>query len=409
MSHTTGFGALAGLRVIDMTVMLAGPYAGMMLADHGAEVIKIEPLEGDYVRGLGPFHGDDAQRAFGGYFQSVNRNKLSIALNLKEPEAREIFIELVKTADVLIENYRTGVMDRLGLSYETLRAANPRLVYAAVRGFGDPRTGGSPYVNWPAYDVVAQAMGGLMSVTGEGPGAPTKVGPGVGDIVPGMMCAFGVLAAVFSAKQTGRGQFVDISMIDSVLALCERIVYQHSYENRVPGPEGQRHPFLTPFGIVPCKDGHITLACHTDLLWARLCELMGCPELATDARLSTEAARRVSSDLVYSVVSEFTTQYTKRELMATLGGHVPFGPVYTVAEVATDPHFLARDMLVRLEQPGVNGPGPAVAGVPIKMTETPGGVHKRAPLLSEHAEQLLMRIGIDAASLQRLRERGVVG
>ena len=408
MNTTSSDGALAGLRVIDMTLMLAGPYASMMLADHGAEVIKIEPLEGDYVRSVGPYRPDDAMHGFGGYFQSVNRNKLSIALNLKEPEARDILIDLVRSADVLIENYRTGVMDRLGLSYETLREVNPRLVYAAVRGFGDPRTGSSPYTTWPAYDVIAQAMGGVMGITGESDGEPTKVGPGVGDIVPAIMCAFGVLAAVHRAKETGRGQFVDVSMVDSMLALCERIVYQHSYENKVPKPEGQRHPFLTPFGIVPCKDGHITLACHTDAFWARLCELIGRPEMGTDPAVATEAARRSNSDLVYDTIKAFTMQMTKAELLAHLGGQVPFSPVYTIAEILTDPHFAARQMLVELEHPGAAG-RMAVAGVPVKMTETPGGVRRRAPLLSEHADELLARLGIDDERIRSLRERRVVG
>ena len=401
-------GALSGLRVIDMTVMLAGPYATMLFWDHGAEVIKIEPLEGDYVRTLGPFSPKDKLHAFGGYFQSVNRNKLSLALNLKEREGREILIELVKRSDVLIENFRAGVMDRLDLSYETLREVRPQLVYGAVRGFGDPRTSKSPYVNWQTYDVVAQAMGGIMGITGESAGEPTKVGPGVGDIVPAIMCAFCVMAAVYRARETGRGQFLDVSMADSVLALCERLVYQNSYESKVPGPEGQRHPFLTPFGIVPCKDGHITLACHTDALWTRLCELIGQPAMATDPRLSTETARREHSDLVYDVVTEFTRQQTKSELLEYLGGKVPFGPVYNIADIAADPHFAAREMLVELEHPGVDLPL-RVAGVPIKMTETPGGVRRRAPLLSEHADKVLATIGIDTAQLKSLRDRRIVG
>jgi crotonobetainyl-CoA:carnitine CoA-transferase CaiB-like acyl-CoA transferase len=401
-------GALAGLRVIDMTLMLAGPYASMLLADHGAEVIKVEPLEGDYVRSVGPYRPDDRLHAFGGYFQSVNRNKLSIALNLKEPEAREILIDLVRDSDVLIENYRTGVMDRLGLSYETLREVNPRLVYAAVRGFGDPRTGDSPYVAWPAYDVIAQAMGGIMGITGESATEPTKVGPGVGDIVPAIMCAFGVLAAVYRVRESGRGQFLDVSMVDTVLALCERIVYQYSYENKIPRPEGQRHPFLVPFGIVPCKDGHITLACHTDALWTRLCELIGRPEMAKDPRLASEADRRANADLVYDTVKDYTMSRTKADLLDALGGHVPFSPVYTVAEIARDPHFAARAMLVELEHPGASG-RMAVAGVPVKMTETPGGIRRRAPLLSEHADELLARLGLDTQRIQSLRERRVIG
>ncbi|AEF88660.1 Formyl-CoA transferase [Delftia sp. Cs1-4] len=408
MTASAGQGALAGLRVIDMTLMLAGPYASMLLGDHGAEVIKVEPLDGDYVRTVGPYLPDDEQRSFGGYFQSVNRNKQSIAIDLKQAEGRALLIELVKRSDVLIENYRSGVMDRLGLSYEELRKVRPQLVYAAVRGFGDPRTANSPYVNWPAYDVVAQAMGGIMGITGAADGEPTKVGPGVGDIVPAIMCAFGVMAAVYRARETGRGQFLDVSMVDTVLALCERIVYQYSYEHKVPGPEGPRHPFLSPFGIVPCKDGHVTLACHTDVFWSRLCELIGRPELGTDPRLATEAARRQNSDLVYDSVAVYTLQRTKHELLAELGGQVPFSPVYNVADIAQDPHFAAREMLVELEHPGSKH-RPMVAGVPVKMTETPGGVHRRAPLLSEHAEEILAGIGIGAEQLASLRERRIVG
>lgn len=408
MSQASHGGALAGLRVIDMTLMLAGPYASMLLADHGAEVIKIEPLEGDYVRTVGPYRADDERKAYGGYFQSVNRNKLSIALNLKVPEGREILFDLVRRSDVLIENYRAGVMDRLGLSYERLREIRPELVYAAIRGFGDPRTSNSPYVNWPAYDVVAQAMGGIMGITGDASGEPTKVGPGVGDIVPAIMCAFGVLAAVHRAKQSGRGQFLDVSMVDTVLALCERIVYQYSYEDKVPGPEGQRHPFLTPFGIVPCKDGYITVACHTDAFWGQLCGLMGCPEKATDPKLATEAARRENKALVYEIIGEFTKPRTKHDLLEHFGGQVPFSPVYNIVDIAADPHFADRQMLVELEHPGAAG-RMAVAGVPVKMTETPGGVWRRAPLLSEHADELLAGIGIGTSELKSLRERGIVG
>jgi crotonobetainyl-CoA:carnitine CoA-transferase CaiB-like acyl-CoA transferase len=407
MVATAPDGALAGLRVIDMTLMLAGPYASMLLADQGAEVIKIEPLDGDYVRTVGPYRPDDKLHAFGGYFQSVNRNKLSVALDLKKPEARDILIDLVRGSDVLVENYRTGVMDRLGLSYEVLREANPRLVYGAIRGFGDPRTGLSPYVNWPAYDVIAQAMGGIMGITGASAAQPVKIGPGVGDIVPAMMCAVGVLAAVYRAKQTGQGQFVDVSMVDSVLALCERIVYQHSYEHKVPQPEGHRHPFLTPFGIIPCNDGHLTLACHTDAFWGRLCELMGKPEMASDPRLATEEARRLHQDLVYDTIANFTSSRSKHELSALFGGHVPFAPVYTVADIMQDPHFAARDMIIELEHPGCES-GLAVAGVPIKMTETPGAIRRRAPMLSEHAAEVLAGIGIGDERLRDLRSRSVV-
>jgi crotonobetainyl-CoA:carnitine CoA-transferase CaiB-like acyl-CoA transferase len=225
MNPSSG-GALAGLRVIDLTQVLAGPYCTMMLADQGADVVKIEPVEGDPTRHFGPFRSDDKDHFFGGYFQSTNRNKKSIGLDLKSLEGKALFKRLAKDADIVVENFRAGVMDRLGLSFESLAVENPRLVYAAIRGFGDPRTGQSPYVDRPAFDVVAQAMGGAMGITGPDAFTPMKIGPGVGDIFPAALSAFGIMAAVFRARQTGHGQFVDIAMYDGILALCERLVYQ---------------------------------------------------------------------------------------------------------------------------------------------------------------------------------------
>ena len=201
------FGALSDIKIIDLTQMLAGPYGTMMLADHGAEVIKVESPSGDMTRPGGPFHPDDREKTHGGYFQSVNRNKKSIVLDLKTDAGRSALKTLIKDADAITENFRAGVMDKLGLSYESLREINPKLVYGTLRGFGDPRTGASPYVDWPAFDVVAQAMGGIMGITGPDADHPTKVGPGVGDIIPGMMLAFGVLSAIHHARRTGQGQF----------------------------------------------------------------------------------------------------------------------------------------------------------------------------------------------------------
>ena len=205
-----GRGALAGLRVVDLTQMLAGPFCTMLLADQGAEVIKVEPPGGDMTRRAAPYFADDEARHFGGYYQSINRNKKSISIDLKTADGKAIVRRLVKEADVLVENFRAGTMERLGLSYESLAELNPRLVYATVRGFGDPRTGASPYADWPAFDVVAQAMGGIMGITGPDREHPLKVGPGVGDIVPAMLLAVGVLAAVRHAERTGEGQFVDV-------------------------------------------------------------------------------------------------------------------------------------------------------------------------------------------------------
>ena len=203
-------------------------------------------------------------KAFGGYFASVNRNKKSIAIDLKQPEGRELVMRLCDGADAVVENYRGGVMDRLGLGYETLHERYPKLVYATIRGFGDWRTGQSPYTDWPAYDVVAQALGGVMAITGPDKDTPMKVGPGIGDLMPATMCAFGIVSAILRAHKTGRGQFVDVGMVDAILSICERIVHQHSFTGGVPVPEGNHHPLLCPFGMFPAKDGYVTIAAHAD-------------------------------------------------------------------------------------------------------------------------------------------------
>ena len=401
-------GALDDLRVIDMTHFLAGPYCTQMLADQGADVIKVEPLGGDSTRAFGPFHADDSLKAYAGYFASVNRNKRSMALNLKHPGAREALLKLVAGADVLVENYRSGVMERFGLSYETLREINPRLVYAAIRGFGDARTCPSPYGDWPAYDVVAQAVGGLMAITGELDGQPSKVGPGVGDLVPAMMCAFGIVCAVHHARRTGQGQFVDVSMVDSVLALCERVIHQHAYGDLVPGPQGNHHPFLCPFGTFQTSDGWCTIAAHDDPMFAVLCDRIGQPELLADPRFATWELRYEHRVPLIAAVTAFTSRHTKQELLGLLGGAVPFGPVYNVDEIVADPHFAAREMIVEVAQPGMQAPV-KLAGVPIKMSATQGRIRHRAPLLGEHNDEILAEIGYSPEDITRWRAEKAIG
>ena len=396
-------GALSDIRIIDLTQMLAGPYGTMMLADHGADVVKIEPLSGDLVRPVGPYRADDSQKVLGGYFQSINRNKRSICLDLKKPEGRAVLLKLVANADAVVENYRVGVMERFGLGYEVLREANPRLVYAALRGFGDQRTGASPYVNWPAFDVVAQAMGGIMAITGPDPVTPTKIGPGVGDIIPGAMLAFGILAAVHHARRTGEGQFVDIAMADAVLAICERTVYQHTVQGQTPGPEGNHHPFLVPFGIYPAADGHITLAAQQQTFFETMCEGLGARDILADPRFATVETRLVHRLAVIEALSKYTARFTKAELTARLGGLIPYGPVMNIADIARDPHFAAREMIVAVDQPGGDPIG--IAGVPIKMTVTPGGVRRRAPLLGEDTLERLREAGLSEDEIRDLIEK----
>ncbi|MCC0014849.1 MAG: CoA transferase [Rhodobiaceae bacterium] len=335
-------GILEGVRVLDLSRMLSGPYCTMMLADHGAEVIKVEGPEGDTSRGNGPFRNDDPGREWAGYYVSLNRSKKSVMLDLKSEEGKAAFRALAATSDVVVENFRPGVMERLGLSYESLAELNPRLVYAAIRGFGDPRSGESPYRDWPSYDVVAQAMGGLIGLTGPDAQTPTKVGPGVGDIFAGALMAFGILAALREAEATGRGQFVDIAMYDAMISLCERMIYQHDFDGSVPGPEGNGHPLLAPFGIFPASDGQIALGIVDDAFWRKLTTAMGRPELGTDPRYATRPDRRDRKGEVNALVVDWTVRRTKAELAGLLGGLVPFGPVNTVADIFADPHVAAR-------------------------------------------------------------------
>lgn len=384
-------GPLAGIRVLDLTQNLAGPYCTMLLADLGADVIKVEPPGGDGTRRMGPYTAEDTERAYGGYFASVNRGKRSIVLDLKDDADRATFLRLVPTVDVVVENSRAGVMDRLGIGYEVLAAVNARLVYAAIRGFGDPRTGSSPYVDWPAYDIVAQAMGGLVSTTGSLDGTVAKCGPSVGDLYSGALNAVGVLAAVIDAQRTGIGQFVDVAMYDAILSLSESAVYRYSCSGVVPGPTGNGHPQLAPFDIYPTADGNCGIGAPGPM-FGRLCTLMERPELADDERFATPAARMANRPALNAEIVRWTSTRTNAEIVAVLGGLVPVGPVNDMEAVWNDPHVAARGMLVEVEQP--DGSRPLVlAGQPIKMTKSATGIRTRPPRLDEHGDEIREQAG----------------
>jgi crotonobetainyl-CoA:carnitine CoA-transferase CaiB-like acyl-CoA transferase len=409
MSASGPRGPLSGLKILDFTQALAGPFCTQNLCDLGADVVKVEaPDGGDLIRNSGPFHPSDPEHRWSGYFQSVNRGKRSIAVDLKTPEGVELIKKLVPTFDVVTENFRVGVMDRLSLSYETLAAINPRLVYAAIRGFGDPRTGASPYAEWPAYDVVAQAMGGMMGITGLSDGTPIKVGPGVGDTIPALYAALGVVSAVLHARETGEGQFLDVAMADAVLGVCERIVHQYSFGRIVPGPEGNHHPFLLPFGIYPAADGWVALACPNDHFFRALCEALGGAEMLADPAFATPKARSAHRADVIERISRLTGALTKQELRRRLGGLVPFGPVLDVDEIAHDPHFAARRMLAPIECEGLPEPM-RIAGQPIKLAKTPSGVRRRAPELGEDTEAVLAELGAADEDIARWRSAGAIG
>lgn len=406
-------GALEGLRIVDLTHALAGPYCTMVLADLGADVLKVEPLHGDGSRVVGPWLPDDELRDFGGYFNSVNRNKRSIAVDLSKDEGKAVLEKLIGGADVLVENYRAGVMERLGFPYERLQREYPKLVYACIRGFGDPRTDNgngppSPYKDWPAFDVVAQAMGGLSGVTGPGPEHPMNAGAPIGDLGPALFAAVGILAAVHRAQRTGRGQLVDVAMYDAVLALCERIVYLYSYNGVVAKPEGASNPQLCPFDAFPTKDGWITIAAPGERHWGYLCDIMGRPGLKDDPRYRTNAERLSRADEVRAIVREWTTAHTTREAVDALGGIVPCGPINTVVDIFNDPHVARRKMIAPIEHPG-SKKTVAIAASPVKMTDTPGTIRRRAPLLGEHTREVLASLGYDERSIAALAKSGVVG
>lgn len=387
MAQTKGI--LHGIRVVDLTRMLSGPYCTMMLSDHGAEVIKIESGAGDSSRQNGPFRADDPNQEWAGYYVSLNRSKKSVCIDLKTPEGKERFRNLVKTADVLVENFRPGVMERLDLSFESLAEINPRLVYAAIRGFGDPRSGESPYSDWPSYDVVAQAMGGIMSLTGPDPDSFTKVGPGVGDIFSGMVMAFGIMAALRHAEATGSGQFVDLAMYDAVLSLCERAVYLNDFSGVIPGPEGNNHPFLAPFGLFKAKDGAIAIGIVEDKFWQILAGAMGRDNLASDPKFATRAARAEHKDQVNTLVEAWSKKHTKAEISTMLGGKIPFGPLNSIKDIFADPHVAKRNMLAQVPNPDNQAAPWTVAASPLRFSASKSPPLTSPPRLGEHNAEYL--------------------
>lgn len=402
---TENHGPLAGIRILDLTTVVMGPFATQILGDMGAEIIKVEAPAGDNMRWVGPMK----HPGMGHIHMHLNRNKRSLVLDLKQQLARDAFLALVDGADVLVENFRAGTMERLGLGYEVLRERNPRLVYTSVRGFGDPRGGASPYADWPAVDIVAQAMGGVMSITGPGPEDPTKVGGGHADFVPGLFAAHATMVALWAARESGVGQYVDVGMVDCVLALCELITTGFSMDGRVPRPSGSRLPPVAPFGRVRCKDGFVVFGVTPGgSLWKTFCDALGKPELAQDPNFATPGARVKNQDALYDLIESFTLLHTKQELMARFGGKIPFAPVYDAADIVADPHFEARNMLPTLELPG-SSRRVTVSGVPAKLTRTPGSVRQRAPTLGEHSEEVLKEAGLDDERIAKLQSSTLTG
>lgn len=386
-------GPLEGITIIDMTHALAGPYCTQLLADLGAEVIKIEPPRGDWTRNKESL------------FATANRNKRSVTIDLKNEGGRELLRQLVAKADVLVENFRAGVMDRLGVGYEVLSAQNPKLVYACIRGFGDPRTGESPYKNWPSMDVAAQAMSGISMVTGSS-AEPAIVGIGLGDIFSGAMAANGVLAGVIEARRSGKGQFVDVAMVDAMLSMTQELIAYHSFFGKTVAPQGRFHPVNPGYGLYKAADGWIALSIMQDDFFEDFCRNAGREEVLQDERLATFAARVQNKTVVSEVIEAWTITQTKQQIMDQLGGRIPLAPAHGTEGILDDEHFRTRDMLVEVEREGHDPI--KVVGVPIKFTRTPGSVRHRAPELGEHTDEVLHQFGFDDQAIAALRAEGAI-
>lgn len=393
-------GLLEGVRVLDFTRVLAGPFASMVLADLGAEVLKVElPGKGDEARSFGPFQNGESA-----YFTSINRGKKSVTIDLRREEGKELARRLAGECDVLIENFRPGSMKRFGLDFEQLHALYPRLVYASVSGFG--QTG--PYAQRPAYDVIIQAMGGIASITGTPGGAPVRVGSSIGDLSAALFAVIGILAAWGRAKETGEGQQVDISMLDCQVALLENAIARYHASGEVPGPLGSRHPTITPFQFFEAVDGYIVIAAGNDGLWQKLCEVLEVPELAGDPRFSTNALRTENHAELEPRLAAALRDRSVEEWCKLLGeAGIPCGPIHDVGQVYHDPQVAAREMIKEMEHP-VAGTL-AVPNSPLKFSETPVEIEPPAPLLGQHTDEVLEGLlEISVAERDELRRGGVI-
>jgi CoA:oxalate CoA-transferase len=393
-------GPLADLRALDVTRVLAGPFAGMVLADLGAEVIKVEmPGRGDDARAFGPF-----RNGVSAYFASVNRGKKSLTLDLGVPAGRDLFLRLIEKADILLENFRPGVMARFGLAFGQLRERNPRLIYAACSGFG--QTG--PYAHRPAYDAVVQGMGGIMSLTGEEGGPPVRVGVSIADIAAALCTVIGILGALHHRDLTGQGQMVDVAMLDCQVGILENAIARYFVSGKVPGRLGTRHPSITPFQAFETSDGHVMLAIGNDRLWQRFCTAVGREGLAADPRFATNDLRtRNYAELLPLMQGILWSRPTAWWLEQMERAGIPCGPINTIDRLASDPQVAAREMIQEVLDP-VAGPM-KMAGVPIKFSGTPGAIAGPAPALGQHTGEVLSRLlGLDPAEVARLRDAGVV-
>lgn len=393
-------GPLQGVRVLDFTRVLAGPAASLALADLGAEVLKIEPPgSGDDTRTFPPFRKNESH-----YFLSVNRGKKSIVIDLKTDGGVALARDLAAKCDVLLENYRPGVMDRLGLGYEALSAINPRLIYCSISGFG--MTG--PLRDRPSFDIVLQALSGALSVNGEAGGPPTKLGIPLGDLVGGINGPIAILAALHERNSTGRGRLIDVSLLDGMIGMLGYLAQLAFFTGEDPKPQGAQHPNLVPYGIFPAKDGSIIIACLTNSFWSRICSALGLHKAADDPRFDTIEKRRNQRAQVNEMISEVTRHKSVEELVELLTEHeVPHAPILGIQAALTQPQAVAREMVVEVEHQ-VLGKIPIV-NRPFKF---PGAVQpppEAPPTLGQHTDEILRDVlGLSDEQIRQLRASKVV-
>lgn len=393
-------GALDGYRVLDLSRILSGPYCTMVLADFGADVIKVErPREGDDTRQWGPpfVAGESA------YYLSINRNKRSITIDLGQEAGREIVYALARVCDVAIENFRPGTADRIGVGYERLRQENPRLVYCAISGFGQE----GPYRDRPGYDALAQAMSGMMAITGESEGAPSKHGMSIADIGAGMWAALAIVSALLSRERTGQGQYLDISLLDAQLSWLTYAAGSFFATGENPARYGSAHPSIVPYQPFATADGYLMLAVGNDRLWRQFCDAAGVGDLATKPGFATSAERVVNREAVIAHVAELMVERTTAEWIRLLeDAGIPAGPINSVAQALTDPHASAREMVIRLDHPTAGTV--TMTGNPAKFSGTPGAMRSAPPLLGQHTGEILESLGYSDEKIGELREQGVV-
>jgi Predicted acyl-CoA transferases/carnitine dehydratase len=375
---------LEGIRVLDLSRVLAGPYCTMLLADMGAEVIKIEePEKGDDSRGYPPF-----DRGVSMYYANLNRNKKSVALNLKDPQDKQTLFDLIAVSDVIVENYKPGTMEKLGFSYEAIKAANPRIILGSISGFGQY----GPYRDLPGYDAIAQAMSGIMSVTGWSDSPPTRTGTAIGDVLAGLNCCIGILASLVGKRRSDRGERIDVSLVDCSVSAMETIIEIFMAEGRIPERIGNRYEFIYPYDTYPAKDGWVVIAVGSDPLWAKFCKAIGREELLADARFALNKDRVKENAALSEIVSAWSRERSIQEVLDLMhASGVPCAPINTIDKVVADPHIaVAREMIVETEHP--SGGTMKIVGCPIKFSEASKASYGKAPMLGENNAEVMRKV-----------------